>query len=194
MLVYVPQQRPAAATRTWLLLIFLLPWPGVIVYALIGRIRVSQGQREKLARASRAIRKAEVAPREGGSVIGSAPAPYASASTLAFATGDFLPFIGNHIKLHDEYEQWIAQLVADIDAAQTRVHLLFYIFADDETGQRVADALTRAADRGVACRVLIDAVAGKSAFKRLVPAIRGSGRGRARDAAHGTVQTERGAH
>ena len=40
MLVYVPQQRPAAATRTWLLLIFLLPWPGVIVYALIGRIRV----------------------------------------------------------------------------------------------------------------------------------------------------------
>ena len=40
MLVYVPQQRSAAASRTWLLLIFLLPWPGVALYALFGRIRV----------------------------------------------------------------------------------------------------------------------------------------------------------
>lgn len=175
MLVYVPQQRPAAATRTWLLLIFLMPWPGVIVYALIGRIRVSHGQREKLARASRAIRQAEAAPREGGSVIGSVPAPYASASSLAFATGDFLPFVGNRVVLHDDYEGWIARLIEDIDAAELQVNLLFYIFADDATGQRVAGALSRAAARGVACRLLIDAVAGKSAFKRLVPSLHAAG-------------------
>lgn len=175
MLVYVPQQRPAAATRTWLLLIFLLPWPGLIVYALIGRIRVSNGHREKLARASRAIRQAEVAPRDGGSLIGTVPAPFASASALAFATGDFLPFIGNGVTLHDVYDDWIARLVSDIDAARERVHLLYYIFADDATGQRVCDALVRAAGRGVACRVLIDAVAGKAAFKRLVPAMRAAG-------------------
>jgi cardiolipin synthase len=175
MLVYVPQQRPAAATRTWLLLIFLLPWPGVIVYALIGRIRVSHTHRVKLARASRAIRRAEFAPREGGTVMGSVPAPYASASSLAFATGDFLPFVGNRITLLDDYDGWITRLIADIDAAQTRVHLLFYIFADDATGQRVGDALSRAAKRGVVCRVLIDAVAGKNAFKRLVPAMRADG-------------------
>ena len=175
MLVYVPQQRPAAATRTWLLLIFLLPWPGVIVYALIGRIRVSQGHREKLARASRAIRQAEFAAREGGSVIGAVPAPYASASSLAFATGDFLPFIGNRVALLDDYEGWITRLIADIDAAEVRVHLLFYIFADDATGRRVAEALTRAVARGVECRVLIDAVAGKIAFRRLVPALHAVG-------------------
>jgi cardiolipin synthase len=38
MLFYVPQQRSAASARTWLLLIFLLPLPGVILYALFGRI------------------------------------------------------------------------------------------------------------------------------------------------------------
>ena len=175
MLVYVPQQRPAAATRTWLLFIFLMPWPGVLVYALIGRIRVSQGQREKLARASRAIRQAEVVSRTGGSVIGEVPVAYASASSLAFATGDFLPFVGNRIALVDHYDGWITRLIADIDGAETRVHLLFYIFADDATGRRVADALSRAAARGVACRVLIDAVAGKSAFKRLVPTLHAAG-------------------
>lgn len=175
MLVYVPQQRPAAATRTWLLLIFLMPWPGVILYALIGRIRVSHGQREKLARASRAIRQAEWAPRDGGSIIGEVPAPYASASALAYATGDFRPFVHNRVVLVDDYEAWIARLITDIDAAELRVHMLFYIFADDATGQRVGGALSRAASRGVECRVLIDAVAGKLAFKRLVPAMRTAG-------------------
>src|ERR1700741_583957 len=40
MLLYVPQRRSASAARTWLLFIFLLPWPGLAIYALVGRIRV----------------------------------------------------------------------------------------------------------------------------------------------------------
>ena len=60
MLVYVPQRRSAAAARAWLLLIFLLPWPGLVIYAVFGRIHVSQLGLDKLARASRAIRRAEV--------------------------------------------------------------------------------------------------------------------------------------
>ena len=59
MLVYVPQRRTSAATRSWLLLIFLMPWPGVIVYALFGRIRVPQLRREQQALASQEIRRAE---------------------------------------------------------------------------------------------------------------------------------------
>ena len=38
MLVYVPQRRPPAAARTWLLLIFLQPIVGLLIYAVIGRI------------------------------------------------------------------------------------------------------------------------------------------------------------
>src|SRR5689334_11576638 len=59
MLVYVPQQRSAAASRTWLLLIFLLPWPGLLVYALFGRIYVSAGRIEQQRRASAMIRSAQ---------------------------------------------------------------------------------------------------------------------------------------
>jgi hypothetical protein len=35
--LYVPQRRPPSAARAWLLLIFFLPWPGVVLYLLIGR-------------------------------------------------------------------------------------------------------------------------------------------------------------
>ena len=59
MLVHVPAKRSAAAARSWLLFIFLLPWPGMIAYALIGRpylprrrvalqARLSQGGRFRL--------------------------------------------------------------------------------------------------------------------------------------------------
>ena len=36
-LVVVPQRRAANAARAWLLLILFLPWPGVLLYLLIGR-------------------------------------------------------------------------------------------------------------------------------------------------------------
>src|SRR5580658_3586928 len=56
MLVYVPQRRSAAASRTWLLLIFLLPWPGWGLYALFGRIYVPKRRIEQQRRASLRIR------------------------------------------------------------------------------------------------------------------------------------------
>ncbi len=175
MLVYVPQQRSAAATRTWLLLIFLMPWPGLAVYAIFGRIRVSRAGLDRQARASAAIRQEEARLLAERSVLGEVPPAYASASTLAFESGDFLPFAGNHIELLDDYAGWIARLIADIDGAQSHAHLLFYIVADDATGTSVAAALLRASARGVECRVLIDAVGGERAFSHLVPRLRTGG-------------------
>jgi cardiolipin synthase len=45
-----------------------------------------------------------------------------------------------------------------IDAAQTRISMEMYIFNDDKIGRRVADALSRAACRGVEVRLLFDSV------------------------------------
>jgi cardiolipin synthase A/B len=175
MLVYVPQRRTAAATRTWLLLIFLLPWPGLIVYAVFGRIRVPQLRREKQARASQAIRQEEAKLLTQRSALGNVPTSYASAAKLASETADFVPFAGNRVELLDDYADWIARLIADIDDAKSHAHLLFYIFADDATGQRVADALARAEARGVKCRVLIDAVGGERWHATLGPRLRSAG-------------------
>jgi cardiolipin synthase len=47
-------------------------------------------------------------------------------------------------------------MVADIDAAQDHVHLLFYIWLPDNNGCKVVEALKRAAARGVTCRAMAD--------------------------------------
>ncbi|MDO8206460.1 MAG: cardiolipin synthase ClsB [Gallionella sp.] len=51
---------------------------------------------------------------------------------------------------------YFPQLCADIDVARSTIYLETYIFAADQTGRRVSDALQRAARRGVVVRVLMD--------------------------------------
>jgi cardiolipin synthase A/B len=80
--------------------------------------------------------------------------------------------VGNHVQFLADWDVTIDWLVRDIDEARDHVHLLFYIYADDEVGHRVADALVRARRRGVACRLLADAVGSRRFFKRLAPELR----------------------
>jgi cardiolipin synthase len=66
-----------------------------------------------------------------------------------------------------DYRKSILQLASDINQARHHVHLLYYIFADDETGSIVIDALARAVKRGVACRVMVDALGTRRWLKSL---------------------------
>jgi cardiolipin synthase len=63
---------------------------------------------------------------------------------------------GNRLTLLRNGEQYFPALVAEFDAARAEVFLETYIFADDETGSLVSDALARAAARGVAVHLLLD--------------------------------------
>lgn len=66
----------------------------------------------------------------------------------------FLP--GNRIELLTNGTDYFPALIAAIDAAAIEVHLETYIFENDRTGCQVVEALIRAAQRGVAVRVLVD--------------------------------------
>jgi cardiolipin synthase len=63
---------------------------------------------------------------------------------------------GNRLQLLRNGEQYFPALVEAIDAARLELFLETYLYADDETGSLVTDALARAAARGVAVHLLID--------------------------------------
>ena len=65
-------------------------------------------------------------------------------------------FPHNRLRLLENGAAYFPALTAGIDAAQHEIHLETYIFADDVTGRSIAAALSRAAGRGVAVRVLVD--------------------------------------
>jgi cardiolipin synthase len=63
---------------------------------------------------------------------------------------------GNRLQLLRNGEAYFPALIEAIDRARHEVHLETYIFADDATGRDIAAALSRAAQRGVMVRLLVD--------------------------------------
>lgn len=76
---------------------------------------------------------------------------------------------GNRVDLLRSGDEYFPALEAAIGAARREVHLETYIFDDDPTGRRIAEALAAAARRGVAVRVLVDGFGAEN----LVAPIRG---------------------
>jgi cardiolipin synthase A/B len=63
----------------------------------------------------------------------------------------------NHVTIIDHGPDMRAALLDLIDGAHRSLRLLYYIFADDESGARVRDALVRACGRGVDVVLMVDA-------------------------------------
>lgn len=173
MLVYVPQKRSPAAARAWLLLIFVLPWPGLILYAIFGRAYLPDKRIQQQQMISRLVRTRGYELLAPSIATPNLPIHFRQAITLATNLGDFPITAGNRIELLTDYRTSIARLIDDIQNAQHHVHLLYYIFADDRSGMSVIEALGQAVARGVKCRVLIDSLGSRpwlSRVKRLLEA------------------------
>jgi len=89
----------------------------------------------------------------------------ASINRLAEGTLGIPAMGGNRVQLIDEAEVALRSIVADVDRAKRTCHMEFYIWQVGGTADEVGEALIRAGKRGVACRVLVDAVGSKSFLK-----------------------------
>ncbi len=174
--VIVLRKEKPATCLAWLAVVFFEPLVGLGLYLLIGenrlgRRRLARRQRRRLQLQGSDYRQVEaehvVAPGETDD--------FSVLVRLAEHVGGLPVVGGNSIALMSKTEEVIERLIAEIDAARLHVHLLFYIFQDDEVGRRVAAALVRAAGRGVTCRVLADAVGSRKLFRRLAPYLRQHG-------------------
>ncbi|HVR61375.1 MAG TPA: cardiolipin synthase [Polyangia bacterium] len=176
MLWYVPQRRATAAARAWLVLIFLVPWFGLGCFLIVGRIRVPEKRRQRQQRAADRVRAVLAAMKTaGGAARPALDARDEPTAVLVERLGGFAPIGGNRVELLVDYEGMVDRLIADIDAARAEVHLLFYIFAADAIGRRVAAAIERAAGRGLSCRVLMDALGSAQGLRKLGPGLRAAG-------------------
>ncbi len=63
---------------------------------------------------------------------------------------------GNQVTLLQNGEAYFSAIEAAFDRAEKEIYLETYIFENDATGRRIADALQRAARRGVETHLLID--------------------------------------
>jgi len=176
MLVVVTRRRRPVAAMSWLLVIFFQPWAGLAIYALVGRYRLPRKRVRQYSQKCQEI-ETQLARRHLLPEMGLPEMGPAARSSLALATnlGEMPVLGGNDFELIARAEAAIDLLVSDIEAAGNHVHLLFYIFENDEAGRRVIEALERAVGRGVTCRLLVDAVGSRWLLRRHAKAIRQKG-------------------
>lgn len=159
MLFVVTRRRRPVVAMAWLLIIFFEPFIGVALYALIGRQRLPRRRIERHERLLQELQAFDERYSNDDASTSPTLGPESNAAvTLAKKLG-YMPIVGgNAVEIMTNAGDVVQRLIDDIDGATCHVHVLFYIFADDATAQRVAEALGRAVRRGVECRVLIDAV------------------------------------
>ena len=72
-------------------------------------------------------------------------------------------------------EDYFTRLEKLIDMAEKEIHLQTYIFENDETGNRIASCLKKAAERNVKVYILLDAYGSSSLTDNFIKDLRQSG-------------------
>jgi len=165
-------KREAASSVAWIGLSWLAPILGSVLYLLLGINRVRR-RAQSLRRPRPAI--------PGRAATKSARSDHLAALEHAGQRITGRPAEdGNAIQILRNGDNAYPQMLAAIDAATRSIALSSYIFRADAAGKPFIEALTRAKERGVEVRVLIDGYGGgyftSSTYHRLhragVPAAR----------------------
>ncbi|TWU24633.1 cardiolipin synthase [Bythopirellula polymerisocia] len=155
----VMRRRPVGETLSWVLIIFGFPVIGPALYVILGELKLGQHRvlrSEKLLTPFRDwLAGLENRFEDDQLRLTTEHKQLAQLGQRAFG----LPVLpGNQIELIDNWQAVFEHLISDIDTAQSTCHLEFYIWHLGGEANKVAEALIRASQRGVDCRVLLDAM------------------------------------
>jgi cardiolipin synthase len=156
--VVVRKRRPSAALA-WLVVIYFQPWIGMLLYLVIGRHRLPSRRTRQYAQL---LERLEHLKKQFDGHHHAAHPELGPQCKEAIALAEHfgsMPILdGNSVTLISDTNEVINELISDINTAKEHVHMLFFIFQNDNTGHRVANTLKQAAQRGIKCRLLLDAV------------------------------------
>ncbi len=151
-----PNRQPASRIA-WIVVIAALPVAGILAYLLFGETSIGRRRIARVHSAIEAMPKFPAAvPGDQANLEANVPERHANLFRLGQSISSFEPIGGNSATLPADSNAVIDAMVADIDAAEQHVHLLFYIWLTDGNGCKVVEALKRAASRGVICRAMAD--------------------------------------
>jgi cardiolipin synthase len=157
-----PHREPASRIA-WIVVIVSMPAVGIVAYLLLGETSIGRRRAERVrAVLARMPVLGDTPGMDAPGLRAGLPDRYEHVFRLAGSVNGFAPIGGNAARLMPDSDTTIDEMVADIDGACDHVHLVFYIWLTDRNGTRVAEALMRAAGRGVACRAMVDGLGSRA--------------------------------
>lgn len=162
----IMRKKEASVTLAWLVIILIFPFIGAVLYLVMGENRLGQ-KRAKHAAENLPIFKNWIASLEKriSSTEQNENAPYYPVSRQAHRVIGLPTLPGNRLELIEHASIFFIELIKDIDLAENFCFLEFYIWEEGGLADGVADALIRAAERGVTCKILLDSIGSDSFLK-----------------------------
>jgi cardiolipin synthase A/B len=150
-----PNREPTSRIA-WMVVVLALPILGILAYLMLGETNVGRRNQKAMQSAmGGALHRQSVDEGRASDPI-NIPSRYAHLFRVGHSISGFPVVGGNSAQLMADSLKTIDSMVDDIDAAYARVDVLFYIWLTDNSGTRVAEALMRAARRGINCQVMVD--------------------------------------
>jgi len=169
-IVIILQRRSAAATLAWLLALIFLPVIGLVIYRLIGPLRL---ERKKLKRVAsrRAVGEAmaAMAALDDGNV------EHLQLATVAMELGESPPLRADALTVFLDGASNYEAILAAVAEARHHVHLEYYIWEPDTIGTALRDALVERAKAGVKVRMVVDGTGSNKLSKRFLDPLRAAG-------------------
>jgi cardiolipin synthase len=164
------RRKEPASLAAWCLLVITVPFFGMFLYWVLGSERIPRRARRRAKRIKRLsarllhrIQTEELVARDDFD-IGLAP-PLAEIERLGRRLAHMPGTAGNQVELINDTQLYFERLAELIRSAQRHLHLTYYIWNDDDTGREFRQYVIDAAQRGVECRIILDA-AGAFSLKR----------------------------
>ncbi|MEM1445813.1 MAG: cardiolipin synthase [Planctomycetota bacterium] len=148
----------------WLVIVLLFPLVGAGIYWAFGELRIGRKRAERFLEVHRSFSDFAATVRRDAPTHQLDPR-YAPFANQAEQVGGYPALPGNTLTLMPSTNAALDAIADDIRGAQHTVEMLYYIFLDGPRSQPVIDALLDAAQRGVRCRVLLDALGSRSFLK-----------------------------
>jgi cardiolipin synthase len=151
------------ARLAWFVVLMVLPVAGTLVYFLFGEDNI--GKTGKAARTlifDRIRADAGVLMGDASDVEKLIDPLYRPAAQFCASINGFYPVAGNRAELMADADMTRQRMIADIDAATDHVHVLYYIWLNDQMGTGLAESLMRAAQRGATCRAMADGMGSRA--------------------------------
>lgn len=151
------QDLTSSARLAWLVVLFILPYIGVLVYWMFGEIHLGRDFARKHHEIINKLHTRNPEVLGSDAVLANSIQPeYQAAFAYSAAVTGFQTTIGNRAELMADAAETHTRMIADFDAATDHIHVLYYIWLIDGMGTDTAQALIRAAKRGVTCRAMVD--------------------------------------
>ncbi|MFM8262357.1 MAG: cardiolipin synthase [Pirellula sp.] len=160
-----PHRDPSSRVA-WIVVLVTMPVVGIIAYLLLGSVSIGRSRIARVAKVLEGLPDPTEIP--GMTVKEIQPlgnSRFDHVFRVGYSVNRFEPIGGNSAELLADSCAAIDAMVRDIDAAKNHVHLNFYIWLNDNSGTKMAQAVCRAAKRGVVCRVMADGLGSRGIIR-----------------------------